>query len=131
VSIKTRPNDEDVAAFLNSMEGSRRREDGLAMLGIMRDITGTEPVMWGPSIVGFGESEYTNTTGTNTWFRVGFSPRKASLTVYIMEGFGPHRELLERLGPHTTSVSCLYIKDLRTIDHTVLRQIITASWEAS
>lgn len=101
------------------------------MLAIMSEITGERAVMWGPSIVGFGDTEYTNTTGTNTWFKTGFSPRKASLTVYIMEGFESHQDLLAALGPHTHSASCLYIKDLRKVDEAVLRELITASWEAS
>lgn len=131
MTIKTQPHDGDVGAFLSEVANQRRREDGQRMLTIMSEITGERPVMWGPSIVGFGDADYTNTTGTNNWFKTGFSPRKASLTVYIMEGFDGHRDLLDRLGPHTHSVSCLYIKDLRKVDEAVLRKLITASWEAS
>lgn len=129
--IKTQPHDGDVEAFLDAVANDRRRQDARRMLAIMTEITGERPVMWGPSIVGFGESEYTNTTGTNVWPRTGFSPRKASLTVYIMEGFDNHQDLLARLGPHTHSVSCLYIKDLAKVDEPVLRELITTSWEAS
>ncbi|MEZ5185017.1 MAG: DUF1801 domain-containing protein [Candidatus Nanopelagicales bacterium] len=129
--IKTRANDGDAVAFLSGIDNQRRREDGLRMLQMMSEITGEPPVMWGTSIVGFGEQQYTNTTGTNSWFKTGFSPRKASLTVYIMEGFDRHRDQLDRLGPHTHSVSCLYIKDLRKVDEAVLREIITESVEAS
>jgi hypothetical protein len=130
-TIKTRPTDADVAEFVGNVDGERRRADAQAVLAMMREITGEQPVMWGASIVGFGVTEYTTTAGTNDWFRIGFSPRKTSLTIYINEGFDAHQDLLDRLGPHTTSVSCLYIKDLRKVDHEVLRKLITASWEAS
>lgn len=85
-------------------------------------VTGASPVMWGGSILGFGDGEYTNTTGTHPWFRVGFSPRKAALALYVPGAV--ESELLADLGPHSTGKGCLYIKDLRAVDMSVLRQII-------
>lgn len=91
---------------------------------MLRDVTGEAPVMWGPSIVGFGRYTYVNTTNKPAeWPIIGFSPRKAALTVYILPGFKARTDLLERLGPHTTSVSCLYIKRLDQIDLSALRAL--------
>jgi hypothetical protein len=96
----------------------------LAACALMREITGEAPVLWGPSIVGFGRYTYVNSTKKPAdWPIIGFSPRKAALTVYIMPGFKAQTDLLERLGPHTTSVSCLYIKRLDQIDMGVLREL--------
>ena len=124
---KTRPTDADVAEFLAAVPSARRREDAHHLAAIMTELTGAQPVMWGPSIVGFGQREYTNTTGTQEWFKTGFSPRKTSLVLYSMVGFDP--AALEKLGPHTTGKGCLYIKDLRAVDEAALREIITASLE--
>jgi hypothetical protein len=129
-SIKTRPTGADVARFLASVPDERRRADGLALLALMQTATGVEPKMWGPSIVGFGSRPYTNTTGTNEWFVVGFSPRQKATTVYgIHDGYGPPDPLLAVLGPHTTGKGCLYIKQLDEIDHRVLEQMVLNAWE--
>jgi hypothetical protein len=85
--------------------------------------------MWGPSIVGFGSRPYTNTTGTNEWFVVGFAPRKNATTIYgIHDGYGPADPLLEKLGPHTTGKGCVYIKRLSDIDETVLERLTRNAW---
>ncbi|MNI15870.1 hypothetical protein D3C73_691810 [compost metagenome] len=122
--LKTRPTDASVEAFLAAAEPARRREDAEVVCAMLRDVTGEAPVMWGPSIVGFGRYTYVNTTNKPAeWPIIGFSPRKAALTVYIMPGFKARTDLLERLGPHTTSVSCLYIKRLDQIDLSALRTL--------
>jgi hypothetical protein len=129
-SIKTRATQADVVAFLASVPNERRRADGLALLALMQDATGVPPVMWGSSIVGFGSRPYTNTTGTNDWFVVGFSPRKTSMTLYgVHDGYGPPDPLLAELGPHTTGKGCLYIKQLSEVDEGVLRQLVLNAWE--
>ena len=99
------------------------------MREIMERVTGAPAVMWGPSMVGFGSTPYTNTQGTNDMFIVGFSPRAASLTLYgLHNGYAEPDPLLERLGPHTSSVACLYVKRLDALDESVLEQLIANAW---
>lgn len=110
------------------MEHNTRRKDGFKLLEMMREITGDQGSMWGESIVGFGVYSYTNTTKKeNKWFKTGFSPRKANLTLYIMDGFEGYDEILSRLGKHSTGKSCLYIIKLADIDLEVLKELISAS----
>ena len=93
-------------------------------------VTGEPAAMWGPSMVGFGSQPYTNSLGTNEWFIVGFSPRKAALTIYgIHNGYAPPDPLLEALGPHTTGKSCVYVKRLDQLDQNVLEQLVLKAWE--
>jgi hypothetical protein len=127
-TIKTRPTGDDVTAFLDGAPAARR-EDGHALRALMERVTGAPATMWGPSMVGFGSQPYTNTTGTNEWFVVGFSPRKASSTLYgVHDGYGPHDPLLDELGPHTTGKGCLYVKRLADIDLQVLERLIRNAW---
>jgi len=122
--LKTQPTDASVEDFLAAVEPLRRREDALAVCALMREVMGETPVLWGSSIVGFGRYTYVNSTKKPAdWPIIGFSPRKAALTVYIMPGFQARADLLECLGPHTTSVSCLYIKRLDQVDMGVLRDL--------
>lgn len=95
---------------------------------LMERVTGQPAVMWGPTMVGFGSSPYTNTMGTYETFDVGFSPRKAALTIY---GIDPADSRLEELGPHTTSVACVYVKRLDAIDLDVLERLVREAWEAA
>ena len=126
--LKTKPNDASVEAFLNGVEDAKKREDSFAILEMMREITGAEPQMWGSSIIGFGRYHYTYASGREgDWFQVGFSPRKQSLTLYIMSGFDAYDTLLSQLGKHTTGKSCLYIKRLDDVDLDTLRALIAQS----
>lgn len=127
--LKTRETDGDVDAFLESIENDTRRRDGLALKDMMTRLSGHQPKMWGSSIVGYGRRTYTNTSGGGEWFKVGFSPRKRSMTLYIMDGFAGYRDVLDRLGPHSTGKSCLYVKDLEKVDGDVLEELITSSLE--
>jgi hypothetical protein len=130
MAIKTRPSDEDVTAFLDSVPDERRRSDGHALRALMQRVTGAPATMWGPSMIGFGTQPYTNTTGTNDWFVVGFSPRKNALTIYgVHDGYGPVDPLLAELGPHTTGKGCLYVKRLSEIDEGVLERLVRNAWE--
>ena len=123
--IKTTPNDGNVLEFLNSVEHERRRKDGLRLLEIMREETGLPPLMWGNSIVGFGSYHYKYASGREgNMLRVGFSPRKQNLTLYIAQGFEGCEALLEKLGPHKTSKACLYITRLENVDENILRTLI-------
>ena len=128
---KTQPTDADVDAFVAAVEPRRRREDAAALLALMRRVTGQEPVMWGPSIVGFGRFTYASASGrSGEWLAIGFSPRKAASTVYLMDGFAGREDLLARLGPHTTGASCLYLKRLADVDLEVLAELVGQSYRA-
>jgi hypothetical protein len=91
---------------------------------MMREITGEKPAMWGPSIIGYGEWE----TPTGMWPRIGFSPRKANLVLYVIGDFKECKPLLKKLGKHKTGASCLYINKLADVDSDVLRDLAQASW---
>ncbi|MDE2856969.1 MAG: DUF1801 domain-containing protein [Chloroflexota bacterium] len=126
--LKTKRNDGDVLAYLDSVENKRRREDALALLDVMGEITGEPAEMWGGSIVGFGSYHYAYESGREgDWFLTGFAPRKASMTLYIMPGFAHYDDLLARLGKHKIGRSCLYINKLADVDMDVLRDLVAES----
>ncbi len=125
---KTQQTAASVDEFLASVEDETRREDARTLLELMREVTGEEAVMWGPSIVGFGHQQMVYDRGREVdWFHVGFSPRKQSLTLYIMDGFDEYEGLLSRLGKHSTGKSCLYVKRLDDVDTEVLTDLIGKS----
>ena len=130
--IKTRPTDESVTEFLDSVADERRRAEGHELRSLFERITGERAVMWGPSMVGFGSRPYTNTIGTNDWFVVGFSPRKSALTIYgIHDGYASMPDpLIEALGPSTTGRSCVYINRLDRVDQRVLEQLVRNAWSS-
>lgn len=126
-AAKMVPTKASVQAFVKGLESERRRREATALISMMKTITGEKPVMWGPSIIGFGRFHYTYASGREGDSpRAAFSPRSAALTVYCMPA---PRELLGRLGPHTSSVSCLYIRRLDDIDVDVLRAIVEHSFK--
>ena len=126
--LKTRQNDGDVDAYLDSVENPRRRDDALRVLTLMREITGEVPRMWGSSIVGFGSYHYTYASGREgDWPVVGFAPRKQNLVLYIMPGFAGYEALLARLGKHRIGKSCLYVNKLDDIDAGVLEELVRES----
>lgn len=123
--LKTRPTKQSVTAFIKTVEPEHRRADAKVLMQIMRRVTGKRPVMWGPSIIGYGKYHYVYESGREgDWMVIGFSPRKSAITVYLMAGFSDKQKLLARLGKHRTSVSCLYINKLEDIDLDVLEEII-------
>lgn len=127
------PTSADVDAFLKAVPTESRRADAHALLELMRSVTGEPPVMWGPSIVGFGSYHYRYESGrTGDAPLAGFSPRKANLVVYLVGGFEDrYPKLLEQLGPHKTGKACLYLKRLGDVDLGVLRQLIERSMGVS
>lgn len=127
--LKTTRNDGDVDEFLEAVDKDIRRRDAFTMRDLMQEITSEKPEMWGTSIVGYGPYRYTPTAGgaEHESFKVGFSPRKQSLTLYIMDGFGEYDTLLSKLGSHSTGKACLYVKDLEKVDTEVLTELITRS----
>lgn len=126
---KTRPTDASVLDYLHRVEPETRREQGLQLLDLFSETTGAEPAMWGPSMVGYGRLRYTYPTGTSgEMFRVGFSPRKGSLTLYGLTTFGSNEDLLAKLGKHKVGKSCVYVNKLEDVDLDVLRQLIRRGW---
>jgi len=122
---KTKPTNESVKDFLNEISDEARRADCFAVAKIMEEISGEKPKMWGPSIVGFGSYHYKYASGREgDWPMMGFSPRKKDLTLYIMMGFEKHADLMEKLGKHSTSKSCLYIKRLSDVHIPTLKKLI-------
>lgn len=123
-----RPTGAAVEDFLAAVPDEQRRADAHRLCALMQQITGEEPAMWGPSIVGFGTYHYRYASGREgDWFLAGFSPRSKSLTVYISDGFAEYGALLERLGKHSTGKSCLYIKRLADVDLAVLEEMLRKS----
>ena len=127
---KTTPNDGDVVAFLNQVENEQKRQDCFAILELMRQATGEQPVMWGDAIIGFGSYHYRYASGREDDSPlVGFSPRKQNITIYITSGFEQYESLLNRLGKHSTAKSCLYLKKLDDVDTTILAELVKRSAE--
>ena len=127
---KTKKNDGSVQEFLDSVDNPKRQADAFKILDLMKDVTGEEPVMWGKSLVGFGSYDYKYASGREgSWFRVGFSPRKASMTLYIMPGFDRYDELLGELVKYKIGKSCLYINKLEDVNFDVLRELVKQSDE--
>lgn len=126
--LKTKINDGDVIAFLESIEDPKRREDGFKALDLMKKISGCQPKMWGGSIVGFDSYHYVYSSGREgDWPAVGFSPRKQALSLYIMSGFTKYQDLMAKLGKFKTGKSCLYVKKWEDIDEDVLSELISDS----
>ena len=126
--MKTVENDGDVNAYLGSVDNRRRREDARRVARMMQEVTGETPRMWGDSIIGFGKYRYRRSDGSeHGWMLTAVAPRKAALTVYIMPGFKPYRDLMQRLGKHRHSVSCLYITRLENVDFDVLTELVRRS----
>ena len=133
---KTSETERDVAAFLDAVPDARRRGEARALDALHRRVTGREPKLWGPSIVGYGSYAYKYDSGREgVSARAAFSPRKPALVLYLNGSFGGAREaeaeaLFARLGPHTTGKCCLYIKRLEKVDLAALEALVRLSWEA-
>ncbi|MBX3101468.1 MAG: DUF1801 domain-containing protein [Bacteroidetes bacterium] len=122
---KTQATSGDVVAFLANQEADRRR-DCETMVQLMQEITGHPPVLWGTSIIGFGQYRYQYASGREgDWFVVGFSPRKQNLSLYLLTCMEVDETLLSRLGKHKKGAGCIYIKKLADIDLAVLRELVT------
>ncbi|MEM1045347.1 MAG: DUF1801 domain-containing protein [Pseudomonadota bacterium] len=126
--MKTVPTDQPVDSFLATVTDAARRKDADSVCDMMRRVTGEEPVMWGGSIVGFGQYDYTYESGrSGSFLLTGFSPRKSALSIYIMPGFEPFADLMDKLGKHKTGRSCLYLKRLSDVDPEVLETLVRDS----
>ena len=128
---KTKPTTQDAREFLNGIEPEEKRRDGFALLEMMEQITGEPAVMWGPNIVGFGSYHYKSERSRQEgdWPLIGFSPRKQSLSLYVLAGSPDMHDLLGKLGKHKAGVGCLYVKRLSDVDVSVLTTLIESSYQ--
>lgn len=125
---KTQPTTVSIDTFLEKVSDVRRDEARM-LIAVMEEVSGEKPVMWGPSIIGFGTQHYKYDTGREGDMpRLSFSPRKAAITVYFSEGFGQYADELAKLGKYKQSASCLYINKLSEIDSKILRTMIDRSY---
>lgn len=125
---KTTETQNSVTDFINAVENDVKRNDAFELLKIMQEITGFGPKMWGPSIIGFGSYHYKYESGHEGDAPLaGFSPRKTAMTVYFYLPEKEREPLLSKLGKHTSSKACIYIKKLADIDIETLKEIILLS----
>lgn len=127
---KTKPTEVSVDSFIEAVDNPTRRADARTVLAMMERITGHEPKMWGPSIIGFGSYHYRYDSGhEGTACRLGFSPRKAQLVLYVLTESEGEAELLARLGKHKIGKCCLYINKLADVDMDVLETLTRRAWD--
>lgn len=126
--LKTKATPVSVAEFIDGVADERQRDDARKITGMMERLSGHPPKMWGPSIIGFGTYHYQYASGhEGDMARIGFSPRKGNIVLYLVDGFTGHAELMAKLGKHKSGKSCLYIKQLSDVDETVLEQLCMES----
>ena len=129
---KTQKTNQRVNDFLDAVENDRRREDGYTLLKIMQKVTGKKPVMWGPSIIGFDEVHYKYESGREGDIcRIGFSPRKGAISLYLPTGFENADVLKGKLGKYRSAKGCTYINKLPDVDLGVLEALIRESYQYS
>ena len=129
--MKTKVNRASVEGFLDGVGNDKRRADAFAIVKMMKSATRTQPKMWGPSIIGFGQYHYKYDSGREgDMCMIGFSPRSQALTMYIDPDFPAYEPLMKKLGKHTKGHSCLYIKKLEDVDMDVLKQLVTESYRS-
>ena len=124
--IKTQQNRSSVEDFINSVKDEQQRIDSLVILEMMKKVSGQEPRMWGTSLIGFDKKRYKspNTGREVDWFLIGYSPRKANLSLHLVFDINKHAETLKKLGKFKTGAGCLYINKLTDIDLKVLEKLI-------
>ncbi|TRD12362.1 DUF1801 domain-containing protein [Erythrobacter insulae] len=134
---KTRPTEISVEQFIESVEPPAKREDAMILDALFREVTGEQPQMWGPTMIGYGSYHYKYDSGREgVSMRTGFSPRKAKHSLYLMGRYCDEQTgkkvdaLLEKMGKHKTGASCVYINKLGDIDLHVLEKIIGKCWDA-
>lgn len=128
--LKTTENDQDVLAFIEKIENSKKKEDAIILLNVFTETSGFEAKMWGPSIIGFGSYHYKYASGhEGDAALVAFSPRKAKISLYLAPYDSEREALLARFGKHTAGAGCVYINKVSDIDIDVLKELITRSIE--
>ncbi|MFN0199920.1 MAG: DUF1801 domain-containing protein [Bacteroidia bacterium] len=127
--IKTKQTSASVEDFVGSVKDEQKQKDSIVLLQMMKRASGEEPKMWGVSLLGFGSKIYKSPTSGRevNWFLIGFSPRKANLSVYLMINHKDHAATIKKLGKHKTAGGCIYINKLEDIDLKVLKSLIEAS----
>ncbi len=127
---KTQPTKMTVSTFLNAIEDEDRRRDCKTIARLLKEVSGKRPVMWGTSIIGYGQYHYKYASGREgDSFRIGFAPRKQDITIYIMPGYTDFGHILAKLGKHKKGKSCLYIKRLSDVNMAVLERLLKAGWK--
>lgn len=127
--IKTKPTSVSVEDFINTITDEQKRKDSFEILEMMKKASGEEPIMWGSSIIGFGTKRYKSPTSGREvdWLLIGFSPRKANLSLHLTMDIKKYSSALDKLGKHKTGVGCLYINKLEDVDTAVLQELIEAA----
>jgi hypothetical protein len=126
---QTVPTGDDVGAFVQSIADETRRGEAQLLIEMMREVTGQQPAMWGPSIVGFGSQHLKYPSGRELdYFRVGFAPRKAQSVLYLGGGVDRYQDILPRLGKYSSGKGCLYLKKVADADRAALRELIDRSY---
>ena len=129
-SNKTVESDASVDVFLARVEPAERAADARALIDLMRQVSGLDPKMWGPSIIGFGSVHYRYESGREgDTVAIGFSPRKAEFALYVGASTPNIAALLPGLGKHRTGKGCLYVKRLADVNHAVLAEIVRTAWD--
>ena len=127
--LKTKPTKVSVAGYLAAIENDARRQDCEAVVKMMTRVTKEKPVMWGPSIIGFGKYHYKYDSGHEGDMCIaGFASRKDAIVIYLMPDILADKKRMARLGKHTHGKSCLYVKKLSDVDMAVLERMVAASW---
>lgn len=130
-TIKTQVNDSSAEGFINGVDGDTKRQDSFTLLEIYKKVTGEPPKMWGSNMIGFGQYHYKSERSQQEgdWPLAAFSPRKQSLTLYVMSDLRDYSDLLKDLGKHKTSKACLYINKLADVNLKLLEELIKRSYE--
>jgi hypothetical protein len=128
--LKTKMTRASVSKFVNAIKDEQMRRDCKTLLALMKRISRVKPRMWGVSIIGFGSYHYRYDSGREgDWFRIGFSPRKNVVSIYVTTGFRNMEDVLKRLGWHKQGASCLYIKKLDEVDRSQLTKILSIGYQ--
>lgn len=127
---KTKATTQNALDFINKIDSEQKRQDSLRLIEIFKEITGKSPVMWGTSIIGFDKYHYKSDRSSQEgdWPMVGFSPRKQSLSLYVLVGNDREEKLLKKLGKHKVGKGCLYVNKLSDIDLKILEDLIKNSY---
>ncbi len=127
--IKTKPTSSSVDEFISRVNDEQKRKDSIEILNLMKKASGEEPKMWGSSLIGFGIKRYKSpATGREVdWFKIGFSPRKANLSLHLVLDLNKHTAALKKLGKFKTGSGCLYINKLSDVNTEVLKGLITSA----
>ncbi|MGO4941871.1 DUF1801 domain-containing protein [Ruoffia tabacinasalis] len=129
-AAKFKPTGEDVVVFIESIDSKQKQIDSFVLLDLFKEVTGFEPQMWYPNIIGFGSYHYVYDSGRegDTSY-LAFSPRKAKFSLYLATEFKDKEKLLKQLGKHTTGKMCIYVNKLADIDLDVLKTMLENSME--